>query len=1438
MKHTFQYNSIIRVLALIMGLFFGSVTTQAQSPNFSSSHFTCLDTFSGIAPNAPVGNVFTPNGGSFTPKGRLNILIVPVRYGDSIDANINVSSWSHLDTLPSVLFSGTLFYEDQAQCGSYQNQDNLSDYFYSFSHPNAPFIVTATVFPHVVIAPLPSNNPLSIYASNRAAFYTMDSLEPNFPWHKFDLRTSRNRFDRDNSNDGPDGLLDLVVFVHRNNRGFAISTGASRNDTIVSALDGKTYAMYDSYTMMQFTNNPLGFFNTFTHEFSHVNYGTPHISGANNTHGYHFKCEHFYGMMDIGGTGFSTPNAWERWYRGWLVHDPEVTPQNIPPAGQMFILKDHATQSSALRIQIPNSNHTQAGGHDYLWLENHQMISPFDRKKRYLLPNAEQMVPGLYAYTVDAGGMDRHNPIGSYLNNQGDSRNSNLIQPLSGDGKWDWTWAGDSVPDPYTATWPGGQRHLKVWEKVRENPIGGGTFRQRIPFDKNADNTLRLSIFRGGSGEQGAEQISNAAGPVNGSNIDHWRYTGSGISAFLPGDEISLSGIQPALNYPEYYDLQGKNARTGYAPETWEPYYLNGLQVYFLGYTPNGEAKIWVKYTDFELRNDKRWTGEIILPDLDSSSTTDKLKIAANKTVTLAQMGNPNRESLDSTSQDFVSPSRLSIEAGGYLQLGSNARFIVSENSTLRLHTGSKLEIQALAQLIVRSGATLQLEDASDLEVSYLGRVHIEAGGKILIKGRPQITLEGPGGVLEIDGQMEIADNSTFTFVGNALGTGHVIWGVPAGASPIICGNHAGIELVGLNAQDHILSIKDNCALKPATNLATFRMEKGQLKMGQNAWIGTATADLFFKDLQIEASNVAQPWKTIYINGQSSHVLAFLDISGAQTGLTARQFYGNGAVLQLSDSRISACGTGLQVYSSGVNLIDCTLELNNAGMRHDLPTRPSRLQSCRFLNNVQDGLKVVQAAADYRVENSQADQNGRDGIVFSGPASLIPTCGSVSQNGQVGIRLGLDATLFMDNSVEQSGANMRIAGNQVSVLLQHARNIHLYSGRNDLMSAPFWGGQRDLYGNLLANNTSAWTKPGAYNHWNNRSVACLGVSPVYGTDNIVQDLNGNPILFSDFSRHCPPGQCLSGNPGNGQTFAMQLGPGVPDCGVLNTAHYVGSGLKIAVWDASSEMEGLGGKDDLLALEKFNEILSFSGGLCADARYLELAYVRMRACLLNACASGKVQLGTGGVLPAEIQQFIAVQTARAEQQTALYAKNLQGMDRAFTYHRAGQNGLALAGLQAISQYDSSLGMVVQDARAYSVCMIGVQEQVLDGTLALADFELALGSCLGSGKRAEAVSLAAELDLLAGSAARYLAEGELDLRVYPIPAREVLRLGWNGLGNAGAEIVIFDLQGKMVMKNWVKPNVFQTEMDLGGLANGVYWLRLRSGSGMVSRKIVVQ
>lgn len=623
-----------------------------------------------------------------TPRGDLHVLVILVRYPER--SLLHNSKWpdsSEQGDLPTI-FQGKnnqMFCRDADSLGLRRYQ-NLSDYLYVMS--DGQFRVTAEVYPRQVpvnYVPERGGNFVSRQQTmNQQAVEWIVAQDPEFDWARFDRRTNAPHYRSDNADSGPDGKLDYVLFMHRDHGANGFSSACN------IAIPGTDLRIVDGHTGNKNYVSPGHNWLTFLHELAHNLYSAPHYGGANHADGNRYYTQNGWGLMSPWIAPFSTPLAWESWWLGWLQ------PQTITAPGR-YRLGDLVTEHDALRIQVP-------GTEQYLWLENHQKIDPWDQKRFY----AEEDSPftataaGVYAYVVAEPGSRRDAPnLGPF-----NKSHVNMIRWYNGEGNFDY------VVQPERPDHRRGQR-FPTFEKVASNPLMGQNDFQFIRGDFDGDGKISVS-FRHGNLDgtpQEDEEVWNEwrdGRPVHTGNT-----TGDAQDALLAGDELSLSGKFPVLNYPTYRRKQ----------QRLHPLQLNGLHIRVLPQLPDGSYEVEVRFDDWTVRQDQRWCGPL---RLSGSTGTGALTVASGAQLTLDLGGTPDRLTPDTLTGTFTNPTELIVEDDRSLHLQRGAEVVLQRHSRLHLTDQAELRLEP--------GATLRLEPGTRLELSEQSRLHLSWGARLIVE--------------------------------------------------------------------------------------------------------------------------------------------------------------------------------------------------------------------------------------------------------------------------------------------------------------------------------------------------------------------------------------------------------------------------------------------------------------------------------------------------------------------------------------------------------------------------------------------------------------------------------------------------------------------------------------------------------------------------------
>ena len=259
-------------------------------------------------------------------------------------------------------------------------------------------------------------------------------------------RTSLLDYDYDNN-----GSIDMIQFIVRNSRNDTIAQYGSHGygqgeifgkilvKLMINGIIKNQYPVLSHQAVGndRYLINPTGIV---IHEFLHALFGgnSFHTSGGNHYTGggtnTWFGVEGGYGLMGGGKSGLVSCNGYERLRMNWSspVYNPEkqviqasrVNSDISKGSGnKTFILRDFVTTGDAIRIRLPYKD--EGASNQYIWLENHQMLSGN-------IDLNQTTTKGIYAY-IQVGKDDKYNAYSI-----GELSPGNYTNPLCGFGNYDF----------------------------------------------------------------------------------------------------------------------------------------------------------------------------------------------------------------------------------------------------------------------------------------------------------------------------------------------------------------------------------------------------------------------------------------------------------------------------------------------------------------------------------------------------------------------------------------------------------------------------------------------------------------------------------------------------------------------------------------------------------------------------------------------------------------------------------------------------------------------------------------------------------------------------------------------------------------------------------------------------------------------------------------
>ncbi len=618
------------------------------------------------------------NGLVTTPRGDFHALVVFVSfYEDSLDGQQEV--WPY-DELP--IFArgenNELFNANPDEIGE---RNNISKWYSDMSM--GKFRFTADVFPEPIMVKKHMNSagvPINTLI-NKEVFAQL-RRKKDINWSKYDKRKNGPGWSSDNQNTEPDGKLDYVILMYRGPNGGGLA--GIQGGPFPLSYEDKKYEVRNGFTSVRTGYKQANFLVMFTHEFGHNLWNAVHIGGANGVTGPYFHASYAWGMACPDRRLFFTANAWERWYLGWaeITYDLDKGTDS-----GVYWVDDFVTTGDAIRIKIP---HTED---QYLWLENHQKINPFDRNRFEKNANGEDFQyprKGLVAYVERISG--------SRSNIHSFSKHANGIHPIDPSGCFDFRF---EKKEEKVKRWWGQKQYDFI--SIQPNPISGQNSISLLRGDFNDDGFIGYSVNsnhpRGGNEYEAMFRLNGE--PFDGAFGEgfYWR----------PLQKIGV-GTNPMLKSISRYDKQ---------LDVHEAVLLNNLSVQILGYE-NGKAKVKVDFTDASIATDQVWCGENI--ELPTGPDSLRLILESGVELRLKQGYTPwyseSKQIIDST-HVFVGKTSLKLGAGTKIVLKPLSKLYVENNSSLKMEGDAYMIIEDGAAVIIKKGSHFILSPASIIELKH-----------------------------------------------------------------------------------------------------------------------------------------------------------------------------------------------------------------------------------------------------------------------------------------------------------------------------------------------------------------------------------------------------------------------------------------------------------------------------------------------------------------------------------------------------------------------------------------------------------------------------------------------------------------------------------------------------------------------------------------------
>lgn len=795
--------------------------------------------------------------------------------------------------------------------------------------------------------------------------------------------------------------------------------------------------------------------NIFVHEIAHSFFGSNafHTSGGNHRGSSEpmpfLSIQGGHGLMGNSGSGLVSCNGYERWRMHWQ-HPSNSTAGSWIAArsrfnfainsdiqksdgSKSFWLRDFVTYGDAIRIKLPYKD-SEGASNQYIWIENHQGDS--NGKLDFLqYANESNCRP------QDASGVYMYYQVGRDVLSGPDSvvydpNERDNLRMIPAEGYWDYNLLYNTIG--YNMQCITYSNHHWYDSLLNANPFCG-THDQETRFSiGNSDNiTLSMEHYIG----------RKVVGDII---IDSLVGNGDASDAFKSHRAINMGTNPSTCNTKTFYNknngsssnsllvpvsgCQSKNNRTTY---------LTGLGIEVIPQS-NGTARVNVRWDDYDIRNDARWTGRIVLKETAILDTGHNILLLQNRT--------PAQVTRDDISGYFAPITTMICESGSNFvqQYASEVRLI--EKSSLVLDGGSRYEVGNGASLIIDSTASLVLNAGDSLIVKGGGYVLVKNCGNLIYNGGT-IFLQDAASVLEIAGNLHIGDNASFTTSGN----GYVKFsnnGTWDNTYNVTAGSHSSVVFKGTGKNDKKLEIEQSTVRFPQLDSLSFRnckIEMGSEKRMQADYNYPITFNNVLLTSNTGANNDHRSFK---FYGQANVTIDNCIFEYGSYGIGGTLTYFNNS-MTVTNSTFRYNKKGMQIYDKGLHLSGCTF-LNNSehGVYCDAMNWSSSFDDCVFSNNGTGNYYMGNSTAGVTIDDCSFT-NSTNGFAFSGSFDVNMECvvASGNQNG-----------IYVQNGTRIIPSMCTMTGNTNTINLDYG-SITLLNGYNQLQAT---GNHYTVYGRTPA----------------------------------------------------------------------------------------------------------------------------------------------------------------------------------------------------------------------------------------------------------------------------------------------------------------------------------------------------------------------------------
>ena len=527
------------------------------------------------------------------------------------------------------------------------------------------------------------------------------------------------------------------------------------------------------------STNPTG---VLTHEIGHSLFGGNnfHTSGGNHRGSGSstmpwMNIQGGYGLMGAAGSGLVSCNGYDRWRMHWKHPSAPyyISARNPVNTGfansdisredgnKWFVLRDFVTYGDAVRIKLPykDSIHTP---NQYIWLEFHD-VGNNDKLDFLKFTNdtstcLHQGGAGIYAYYQI--GRDVLEGAGVQV---WDNLNRDNLRIISNEGYWDYSQ--HFLPSDTDFVCTGWNKDSFCYVPEYSNAFCGYQDQEAFIVPKWYDTNLAITCdtfypipFR--EGNYSLTYKIREYPPHNivktGDTITHSIVTnGDPLDAFSSHRKINM-GTNPSTCNAKTCYTSNNTSRSKLTFGTNSQYnntttYLTGLSIEMRPLVGDTLWQVKVRWDDYDIVNDARWTGKIVLKG------TEQVNLTRGYSITLAQNRTPAQQTRSIESGYFAEPTLLTCEAGSIFTQQPQSSLILTEKSRFVLDSGATYHLGDSAQIVVQGRSTFSINSGADFTGGIASEIIVDSLSTLYVYDTARLRREAriivrPGGKLIVDG--------------------------------------------------------------------------------------------------------------------------------------------------------------------------------------------------------------------------------------------------------------------------------------------------------------------------------------------------------------------------------------------------------------------------------------------------------------------------------------------------------------------------------------------------------------------------------------------------------------------------------------------------------------------------------------------------------------